>query len=63
MYDRKGKNRRERWTVAGVYVRNDIGEKMEKIKELAERERQRSKVVVGGDFNARKGSEGGGYWG
>lgn len=41
-----------------VYVRGDIDRKLEKLNEWLERREEGSRVMIGGDFNARTGKEG-----
>nr|XP_046472570.1 uncharacterized protein LOC124214348 [Neodiprion pinetum] len=53
----------EKWLVIGIYVNGDLKEKIGELKEQAEEADERTKVLVGGDFNARTGQEGGGCWG
>lgn len=50
--------KREKWRVVGVYVGGEIEESLQRIEKWEEREGKR-KVLVGGDFNARIGKEGG----
>lgn len=50
--------KRKKWRVVGVYVGAEIEESLQGIEKGEEREGKR-KVLVGGDFNARIGKEGG----
>lgn len=50
--------KREKWRVVVVYVGGEIEESLQRIEKWEEREGKR-KVLVGGDFNARIGKEGG----
>lgn len=52
----------ERWRIVGVYVNGDMEEKMEKLREWLEDQREDSLTIIGGGFNARIGSLGGGKW-
>ncbi|KMQ90798.1 stress response protein nst1-like protein [Lasius niger] len=49
----------ERWRIVGVYVNGDMEKKMEVIKEWLEEQEERW-TLIGGDFNARTGTLGGG---
>ncbi|XP_046145496.1 trichohyalin-like [Osmia bicornis bicornis] len=50
----------EKWRVVGVYVNADIEEKMKKLRTRMEDVRDERITIIGGDFNARTGEEGGG---
>lgn len=51
----------EKWWIVGIYVREDIERKLEKMKRWLEGKREEEvKVIIGGgDFNARTGEAGG----
>lgn len=49
----------KRWRIAGVYVNGDMEEKLEGIREWVEERGSGVKTLIGGDFNARTGREGG----
>ena len=49
----------EWWRVVGVYVNKDLQKKLEEIGEWVEGREEGVRVVIGGDFNARTGREGG----
>lgn len=47
------------WRVIGVYVNNDLDKKLEKLREWMEEREEEVGIVIGGDFKARTGREGG----
>ena len=49
----------EWWRVVGVYVNKDLQRKLEELKEWMEEREEGVRMVIGGDFNARTGGEGG----
>lgn len=50
---------REWWRLVEVYVNKDLEEKMEKLRKWIEDREEGVRVLIGGDFNARKGKIGG----
>ena len=46
----------------GVYVNKDLQRKLEELKEWMGGREEGVRVVIGGDFNARTGGEGGEMW-
>ncbi|XP_029054555.2 eukaryotic translation initiation factor 3 subunit A-like [Osmia bicornis bicornis] len=56
----------EKWRIIGVYVNTDIEEKMKEIRARMEDIEEERTTIIGRDFNARTGEEGGGgkeIWG
>lgn len=49
----------EWWRLVGVYVNGDLEEKMNQLREWMEDRVEGVKMLIGGDFNARIGREGG----
>ncbi|KAK0156855.1 hypothetical protein PV328_012205, partial [Microctonus aethiopoides] len=49
----------EIWSIVGIYVNNDMERKLECLDEWTEKEQEGKKILIGGDFNARIGREGG----
>ncbi|XP_071568793.1 uncharacterized protein [Temnothorax nylanderi] len=49
----------ETWRIIGIYVNKDIDKKLEGLKECMEEGEVGVRTVIGGDFNARTGEEGG----
>jgi len=49
----------ERWRIIGMYANGNVREKWEKIREWVEEKGSETKTIVGGDFNARTGKQGG----
>ncbi|XP_076301689.1 uncharacterized protein LOC143219703 [Lasioglossum baleicum] len=47
------------WRVVGVYVNGDLDKKLDEMGEWVEAREKGVKVILGGDFNARTGREGG----
>ena len=60
---RRVKAGREVWIVVAVYVNGDMEQKVEKMRGWMERQSEKERVIVGGNFNARTGTEGGGVRG
>ncbi|XP_071577594.1 uncharacterized protein [Temnothorax nylanderi] len=50
---------KETWRIIGIYVNKDIDKKLEGLKECMEKGDMGIKTIIGGDFNARTGEEGG----
>ncbi|XP_024877156.1 golgin subfamily A member 6-like protein 22, partial [Temnothorax curvispinosus] len=49
----------EIWRIIGLYVNNDIDRKLEGLKDKTEEGEKGVRTIIGGDFNARTGEEGG----
>jgi len=49
----------QKWRIIGVYANGDVKEKWEGIREWVEDRGSKIRTIVGGDFNARRGEEGG----
>lgn len=50
----------EKWRIVGVYIKEDIEKKLEGLKKWMEgNEEEETRIVTGGDFNARTGEMGG----
>ncbi|XP_032690078.1 uncharacterized protein LOC116853231 [Odontomachus brunneus] len=49
-----------KWRIVGVYVNGDMDRKMEGVKGWMEEREGDRRTIIGGDFNARTGEEGGG---
>ncbi|KMQ90718.1 hypothetical protein RF55_9492 [Lasius niger] len=47
------------WRLVGVYVNNDMEKKLEELRDWVEEKEVGVRALVGGDFNARTGREGG----
>ncbi|XP_024884283.1 trichohyalin-like [Temnothorax curvispinosus] len=47
----------EVWRIIGIYVNNNIDEKLEGLKERTEEGEKGVRTIIGGDFNARTGEE------
>jgi len=43
----------------GIYVRGDLEKKLERMREWTEKQSGEERMVIGGDFNARTGEDGG----
>lgn len=50
---------RKKWRIIGVHINGDIERKMEGLKEWVEEREMDRRTIIGGDFNARTGEEGG----
>ena len=53
------RTREEEWTVVALYVTGDMKKKLERIREWLEKQTEKERVIVGREFNARTGIEGG----
>jgi len=49
----------EKWRVVGMYVNGEIERRLEGIKDWMEKKDNEVKTIIGKDFNARTGKEGG----
>lgn len=58
--ERKVKMERHWWWVVGIYVSGDLENKMEMMAKWMEEEGREERVIIGGDFNVRTGTGGGG---
>jgi len=54
---------KERWRIVGVYVNEGIEKMRRKIERWTDKGVESRKLIIGGDFNARVGREGGGFEG
>lgn len=61
LMERKVKLGGEWWRIIGVYVNGDMDKKLNRLREWMEDGEEGVRVLVGGDFNARTGTEGG-WW-
>jgi len=50
----------QRWRIVGVYVRDNLGVILKKVERWVEGKEEETLSMIGGDFNARTGEEGGG---
>lgn len=57
---KKVKVEKEKWRIIGVYINRDIEGKLQRVRDWGEGKKERRLTVIGGDFNARTGEEGGG---
>lgn len=56
---RKVKAEKDEWVIVATYVNGDIDKKLESLRRWMERQSEEERVIIGGDFNARTGLEGG----
>lgn len=49
----------KKWRIVGVYINGDMERRMEGLKEWMEEREMDRRTIIGGDFNARTGEEGG----
>lgn len=56
---RKVKAGKETWSIVGVYINGDLDRKLELLRGWLEGNEGGERVIIGGDFNARTGEEGG----
>lgn len=54
------RQRKESWRIVGVYVGESIERILERLRRWGEEREERVTMIIGGDFNARTGEEGGG---
>jgi len=54
---------RERWRIIGVYVSEGVEKMMRKIERWTDKGEKKGRLIIGGDFNAKVGGEGGGFEG
>jgi len=54
---------KERWRIIGVYISEGIENMTRKIERWTDKGEKNRKLMIGGDFNARVGEEGGGFEG
>ncbi|CAK9799089.1 Transposon TX1 uncharacterized 149 kDa protein [Anthophora plagiata] len=50
---------KDAWKVVGVYVNKDLERKLGMLREWMEEKERGVRIIIGGDFNARTGSQGG----